>query len=1591
MKKRPCLESISILVVFLFSISGVSMALDGVNPNAVIMPMGQGEDINLRTGRLSWETTDLVIPGTAGMDVVVSRSYRKDNDGARLEMGSWRLEIPRILINTHPYSAISEGELGGATAICNKPKPVTGDIGNGDSINQAQTWTGLKLVIPGQSPKELLFKAAFLSQYPARADYVTTDHWIVFCGESENQIADSDTFLVKSPDGLTYRMNTRGHDVGRYEGADGMQREVAAALGVTTIYADWVKDLHGNQINYIYDKWTHPKSEPNGSRSASDWPLLDRISRTHSDGTSEDLVQFNYDHKTTGLPLLNNFTFDNKTWSYLYDDVANPRHLSRVVLPEGLSWEYAYNPDPFLNDSTAPKFSGYLYPNNVSVDPDRIDGIAHPFRMLEKVTTPGGATYTYEYAAFTNSVFGVPTQTYFHQVMKKTVDNPGVPSGSWSYVIQNTFHPLIDNNSAAATETTITGPDSVKKLIFSKDIGQLRQISISDLSTPDTPIYIEKSFFAENPIVVGTNQTANESEFIAKAYYSYVKQIEQGGVTYTTDVIDPADGKPAINIYGKPLIVNETGDIDAITGNSVKRTTGRTYQSNTDPTKWILSVPKSETIDGKTISRVINNKGQVTFETGYDGVQKTFVYYPASTKSAGMLHTITDIYDRETVYGESENGRASSVTRKVSSDDLSPSIFIRTATNLDGTIEYKRVVDGESDDITIPKITYTYDDLNRLATIDYPLGDDASITWSLNGDSQQQQQVVRGTRKTTTTYDGFMRPLIVKETDTGSNKYIVNKTEYDALGRVVSVYHASDTTATDKAVSYTYDALGRIKTEEVIGSGSSTTYDYLDNNKVQVTDPRGKITTLTHRSYGDPNQKSLVKVEAPEGVVQQIDRDALDQVTKITQGGFSREYVYNNLNQFDYEIHPETGTTDYTYYTDGNLQKKTVGTSGETVYSYDKLDRVVSVNYPKTESVDIDHMKYDRFGVKEIKKGNVTNQYNYDDNGNLKDEILKVGSRTFTTTFNYNGLDNVSSIQYPDSGTLLNYTPDALGRAQTVGSYITDVAYYANGVPSSMTHSNGLSATISQEYLTLRNDGVFINNDSSGDDRYSIEQLFDAAGNVFITNSHSFDGSIETAGFIEYRYNDINQFMGSDNDNASPIIKETDYDYDTRGNMGINENYVNNLLKSNTTHATTNRMDYVSNTTTGAVYTYAHDSYGNVTSKGNGNSFSYDDAGNLIKVTGNTNIDYLYDGTGKRVKKTANGVSTYYVHAGDTLLGTYYEGGYKKYKEYFYLGNQKVAIKSADYPVTYVPIGIDIFVIIPIPDKNATPIISTTHLYRDLLGSPTLAADEAGNTLWFQEFMPYGQVRDGGAQTENYTGKQLEKATGLIYMGARWYDPAVGQFMGIDPVGAVPGDIYLFNRYAYANNNPYAFVDPDGELPVPFMIWAGKEIISSVIESYTGISLSFKGLAKQGMRFLGRGAPDKIESLSTSAAFDGKLYPDKKISQLVPYLNKRGVDVMETRGNPAFIGNWDGTGVMKLPANPTELQVKHELSHFIDFRNSIKQAPSVRDGVQNFVDMGRLGREQSVLDRLQNNRIWNQLNDDERTFSINYVEGLKGQ
>jgi RHS repeat-associated protein len=57
-----------------------------------------------------------------------------------------------------------------------------------------------------------------------------------------------------------------------------------------------------------------------------------------------------------------------------------------------------------------------------------------------------------------------------------------------------------------------------------------------------------------------------------------------------------------------------------------------------------------------------------------------------------------------------------------------------------------------------------------------------------------------------------------------------------------------------------------------------------------------------------------------------------------------------------------------------------------------------------------------------------------------------------------------------------------------------------------------------------------------------------------------------------------------------------------------------------------------------------------------------------------------------------------------------------------------------------------------------------------------------------------------------FTGKMLTEETGLVYFGARWYDPEIGRWITPDP--SEDGE----NWYSYCGNNPVNYVDPDGRI-----------------------------------------------------------------------------------------------------------------------------------------------------------------------------------
>ena len=74
---------------------------------------------------------------------------------------------------------------------------------------------------------------------------------------------------------------------------------------------------------------------------------------------------------------------------------------------------------------------------------------------------------------------------------------------------------------------------------------------------------------------------------------------------------------------------------------------------------------------------------------------------------------------------------------------------------------------------------------------------------------------------------------------------------------------------------------------------------------------------------------------------------------------------------------------------------------------------------------------------------------------------------------------------------------------------------------------------------------------------------------------------------------------------------------------------------------------------------------------------------------------------------------------------------------------------------------------------------------------------------------------------------------------------AVAKFMSVDPVGALQhinqGNVQGFNRYAYANNNPYKYTDPDGRIAET--VWDVANVVMGIDSMSTNISSGNYGAA----------------------------------------------------------------------------------------------------------------------------------------------------
>ncbi len=116
----------------------------------------------------------------------------------------------------------------------------------------------------------------------------------------------------------------------------------------------------------------------------------------------------------------------------------------------------------------------------------------------------------------------------------------------------------------------------------------------------------------------------------------------------------------------------------------------------------------------------------------------------------------------------------------------------------------------------------------------------------------------------------------------------------------------------------------------------------------------------------------------------------------------------------------------------------------------------------------------------------------------------------------------------------------------------------------------------------------------------------------------------------------------------------------------------------------------------------------------------------------------------------------------------------------------------------------------------------TQYDYTDGLGSPVA---RSGAVLSRTRYEPYGLAANGDVPKIGFTGHVNDSDTGLVYMQQRYYDPIAGRMLSIDPVMTDANTGASFNRYAYAGNNPYKYIDPDGRNLVLGLVTGGAVLM----------------------------------------------------------------------------------------------------------------------------------------------------------------------
>jgi len=1417
-----------------------------------------GEQTNLSNGATSFAATDVSLDTNSGLPVSVGRklvmnALSLDEHGGTTESAKqifgqyWELDVPYM---RGTFDA-RVGWITWTSARCSTTNgnffpPGANGIGSWSSIyfEANEFWSGNWINIPGQGEEELLKLAPGRIRPTDGMAYLgaTRSEWRVACHPTV-QNGTGEGFVVVLPNGTRYRFDwmvsrSTSSLVG-YSGDGGGANTVMIPRVEVFLYATQVTDRFGNTVTYSYDPGNPHRL----------------MSIASSDGATLTL-QYDAQGKVQYIDA------GSRRWEYVYSGASSTlKTLTDVILPDQSRWKYVYSNLYGGVRSDSRNLWGSCTPNVGTKRSDVAPSAGETSSVT--ITHPAGATGTFKFRKIihgTNDtpshctfesggyqghpfikIHGVPMAYQVASLYEKTITGPGISGETWNYQYVpswtwgSTYGGCLPSGCGISSQTVVDEPGGERhRYVFGNDYqrnsGQLLELTISKpsatvlrktentyLQSAEGQPYPGCRAIAEAPQLDPENRGAHERS-PSNGWAYCLRPLKTS--TITQDGAWFRRTNNTFDLFARSTEVRRESSLGYV------RTETVAYHDHT--ATWMLGQIANVNVGATTVVANTYDPTSAVLRTQsrFGKIERTLDWY-----ADGTLKTSRDGLNQTTTFETFKRGIPQTIryhnndSESAVVDDLGQ---IASYTNAAGFTT-----------------TYLYDGLGRLKRITHPTGD--SVAWNVTdrvfepvavteyglGPGHWRLTESTGNARAITYYDARWRPVLTRAFDAAdeANTRRMVLSRYDAANRTTFVSYPqrniASVAATPPGTAFEYDGIGRptrSRADSELGL-LETRIEYLSAFRKQVTNPRGYTTTISYQAFDEPSEANPLTISEPLGTTTTIVRDVFGKPTQMTRSGnylgsplsAVRRYVYDPFQRLCKMIEPETGSTIVDYDGANNVvwrapglslssttdcQRTSVTAAQKITHVHDARNRLTDT-YHGDGSPSI-HTTYTADGLPwTVNSDGSLWTYTYNKRRLLESEVLAIGTATYSIGHGYTGNGYESTLSYPD-GLTIDYLPNALGeptRVRNVGAafnYASNVTRHPNGALASFSYGNGIIHTGTQTVRGLP--------DLSADTRVGLTLLndnydWDANGNVSAITSSAGLGYSRSM-----QYDARDRLTRTIYDEQGPAT--VTFGYDSLDNL---RTYVTPFRNYTHEYDGTNRLTRIrdAGNVTKFAYGYAGTAgaRGVITQRNQGSGVNLQNytvgLDNRIRALGGSaSASYTYDGMGRRTVIKPNG---------EGERGQVYGQNGQLLYEIPCLPASRVCTERILVEVSHVYLGRHAIARVQrnIHSGVATPIYQHT----DGLGSPVAETDAAGNLVANSRglFEPYGlRLAGSTGQGPGYTGHVQDAATGLNYMQQRYYDPVAGRFLSPDPVAADPNTGANFNRYWYANNNPYRYVDPDG-------------------------------------------------------------------------------------------------------------------------------------------------------------------------------------